>query len=238
MAADSLELASENLGRILVVEDELEMGRLLSRGLGDEGYEVELATDGVQALVLAGKGEFALAVLDVMLPGMSGLELCRRLRAAIPALPILLLTARDAVEDRVRGLDAGADDYLVKPFTLSELAARLRAIRRREVLAPAKRTRVGRLTIDNRDHLVRVGSTKLSLSPKEFALLRLLAQHANEVVTREHILQEIWGTTDNRDANVVDQYMSYLRRKLEPLDSGVLLATRRGVGFELESRPA
>lgn len=233
-----MEPSAQPLGRILVVEDELEMGQLLSRGLSDEGYEVELATDGVQALVLASQGEFVVAVLDVMLPGMSGLELCRRLRSTIPALPILLLTARDAVEDRVRGLDAGADDYLVKPFALTELAARLRAIRRREVLAPAKLTRVGRLTIDNHDHVVSVGSTKISLSPKEFALLRLLVQHADEVVTREHILQEIWGTSDHRDANVVDQYMSYLRRKLEPVDSGVAFTTRRGVGFQLDTSPA
>jgi len=225
-------------GHLLLVEDEVEMGGLLSRGLGEEGYVVDLATDGVQALMLASRIEFTVAVLDVMLPGMSGLELCRRLRREYSSLPILLLTARDAVEDRVRGLDAGADDYLVKPFALTELAARLSAIRRREESAPAKLTRVGRLTIDNHEHVVTVGLTKLSLSPKEFALLRLLAQNADQTVTREHILREIWGTTDHTDANVVDQYMSYLRRKLEPFDTLVVIATRRGVGFQLETSPA
>ncbi|CAN5369606.1 response regulator transcription factor [soil metagenome] len=224
--------------RLLVVEDEDEMGGLLSRGLGEEGYAVDLATDGVQALMLASRTEFAVAVLDVMLPGMSGLELCRRLRQEQPSLPILLLTARDAVEDRVRGLDAGADDYLVKPFALTELAARLRAIRRREELAPTKLLHVGRLVIDNHEHLVSVGSTKIALSPKEFAVLRLLAQNADQTVTREHILREIWGTVEHTDANVVDQYMSYLRRKLEPLDTGVVLATRRGVGFLLDTGAA
>jgi len=230
--------ASQQAGRVLIVEDEAEMGALLSRGLADEGYAVELAVDGVQGLVLASHGEFAVAVLDVMLPGMSGLELCRRLRRDYPSLPILLLTARDAVEDRVRGLDAGADDYLVKPFALSELAARLRAIRRREEFAPTKLTRVGHLVIDNHEHLVSVGATKISLSPKEFALLRLLAHNADKTVTREQILNEIWGTTDHTDANVVDQYVSYLRRKLDPLDTGVTLATRRGVGFQLDTAPA
>lgn len=225
-------------GRLLIVEDDTEMGALLLRGLGDEGYDVDLATDGVQALVLASAADFGVAVLDVMLPGMSGLELCRRLRRDHPSLPILLLTARDAVEDRVRGLDAGADDYLVKPFALTELAARLRAIRRREESAPTKLTRVGHLVIDNHEHVVTAGTTRVSLSPKEFALLRLLAQNADRTVTREHILREIWGTTDHTDANVVDQYMSYLRRKLDPLNTGVTLATRRGVGFQLDTSPA
>jgi DNA-binding response OmpR family regulator len=230
-----MEPTADETGRVLVVEDEGEMGRLLSRGLADEGYIVELATDGVQGLMLAARHEFSIAVLDVMLPGMSGLELCRRLRQEHPALPILLLTARDAIEDRVRGLDAGADDYLVKPFALVELAARLRAIRRREVLAPVKVTRVGQLAIDNHDHVVRIGFKRIDLSPKEFALLRLLAQNAGQIVTRGAILREIWGTIEHTDANVVDQYVSYLRRKLDPAESGVTLTTRRGVGFQLDS---
>ncbi len=232
-----MEPTAEEAGRLLVVEDEEEMGRLLSRGLGEEGYLVDLATDGVQGLMLAARHEYTIAVLDVMLPGMSGLELCRRLRQEHASLPILLLTARDAVEDRVRGLDAGADDYLVKPFALVELSARLRALRRREVLVPVKVTRVGQLAIDNHDHVVRVGAKRIELSPKEFALLRLLAQHADQIVTRELILREIWGTIEHTDANVVDQYMSYLRRKLDPVETGVTLSTRRGVGFQLDVSP-
>jgi len=226
--------AADTTDRLLVVEDDGDMGRLLVRGLAAEGYEVELASDGVAALVLATREAFAVAILDVMLPGMTGFELCRRLREAHPLMPIILLTARDSVDDRVRGLDAGADDYLIKPFSLSELNARVRAIRRREKLLPPQRVLVGRVDIEHHDHQVTVSGAPVPLSPKEFALLRLLAQRANTTVTRDEIMQEVWGTTAHMDANVVDQYVSYLRRKLEPMDSGVTLVTQRGVGFRLE----
>jgi DNA-binding response OmpR family regulator len=168
-----------------------------------------------------------------MLPGMSGFELCRRLRAAASSLIILMLTARDDVNDRVRGLDAGADDYLTKPFAFSELAARLRALRRRENLAISPRLEVGGLTIDSHDHVVRAGGKVVPLSPKEFALLRFLAQNVDETVQREAILQEIWGTVQHTNPNIVDQYISYLRRKLDRVPTGVSLRTLRGVGFEL-----
>jgi DNA-binding response OmpR family regulator len=227
----------EASGRLLVVEDEDEMARLLVRGLTEEGYEVERASNGVDALILAGAKEFAATILDIMLPGMSGFEVCRRLRASQPQLPILLLTARDSVEDRVRGLDAGADDYLIKPFAFTELNARLRAIRRREALVPPSTTRVGNITIDSHDHLVTVDGTAVSLSPKEFALLRLLADNANSTVTRDEILTEVWGSVDHLDANVVDQYMSYLRRKLDPLRTNASILTERGVGFYLSVAP-
>ena len=221
------------MGKLLVAEDDAEMARLLERGLVEEGYEVTLAPDGMDALIQAARNEYAAVVLDVMLPGMSGIEVCRRLRESQPLLPILLLTARDAVSDRVRGLDAGADDYLTKPFAFTELTARLRSIRRREHLVPAKTLRVGNLSIDNHDHVVSVAGAKLPLSPKEFALLRLLAQHANETITRDTILTEIWGSVEHTDPNVVDQYMSYLRRKLEPTPATVTISTVRGVGFTL-----
>jgi two-component system OmpR family response regulator len=230
-----------NLGepreQLLVVEDDVEMGRLLERGLADEGYRVDLAVNGMDALIRASSGEHSAAVLDVMLPGMSGFELCRRLRDTQPFLPILMLTARDEVADRVRGLDAGADDYLMKPFALSELAARLRAIRRRENLLPVTRIEAGNVVIDNHEHLVSINGKAIALSPKEFSLLRLLAEHLDETVPRETILTEIWGAVGHTDANVVDQYVSYLRKKLQPAASGVAVTTTRGVGFSLSTEP-
>ncbi|MDH6238142.1 DNA-binding response OmpR family regulator [Cryobacterium sp. CG_9.6] len=224
----------EARGRLLVVEDDEEMGRLLVRGLSEDGYEVDWARNGVDALIVAGEQDFAATILDVMLPGMSGFEVCRRLRVAQPLLPILLLTARDAVDDRVRGLDAGADDYLIKPFAFTELHARLRAIRRREQLVPAQVLRVGALRIDSHDHEVTSDDRAISLSPKEFAVLRLLAENVNATVSRETILTEIWGSSDYTDANVVDQYVSYLRRKMSPEHDGVTIMTERGIGFRLQ----
>lgn len=219
--------------RVLVVEDEHEMGRLLARGLASEGYTVELVSTGVDALILAAKMTFSVTVLDIMLPGMSGFEVCRRLRQNQPFMPILLLTARDAVDDRVRGLDAGADDYLVKPFEFAELNARIRAIRRREYMVPVQVLEVGNTRIDNHQHHVIVDGRTLSLSPKEFLLLRLLAENLDVAVSRERILTEIWGSIEHTDANVVDQYVSYLRRKLDPVATGITLATVRGVGYRL-----
>lgn len=219
--------------RVLVVEDDIDLGPLLVRGLADEGYRADWVADGTTALIQTQSTTYGIAVLDVMLPGMSGFELCRRLRADLPALGILMLTARDDVSDRVKGLDSGADDYLVKPFAFSELAARLRAFRRRESRAVTPQIKVGTLVIDHHDHLVQVGDDLVSMSPKEFALLRFLAQHVNATLSRGVILQEIWGTVQHTDPNIVDQYISYLRRKLDPLATGVTIATVRGVGFTL-----
>lgn len=211
------------------------MARLLGQGLANEGYLVDRASNGVDALILASSVPFAIAVLDIMLPGMSGFEVCRRLREAHPFLPILLLTARDAVDDRVRGLDSGADDYLVKPFEFTELHARMRAIRRREQLVPAQQITVGRVRINSHDHQVTVGDMPMPLSPKEFALLRLLAANASSTVSRAQILTQIWGSVEHTDANVVDQYLSYLRRKLDPTASGIELVTVRGIGYRLDA---
>lgn len=225
--------ASDRPVRVLVVEDDTQLGPLLVRGLADEGYVVDWVEDGTAAIIQAQGGAYAIAVLDVMLPGMSGFEACRRLREAVPGLIILMLTARDDIADRVKGLDAGADDYLVKPFAFSELAARLRALRRREGLAASPRIEVGDLVIDSHDRIVACGGTLVPLSPKEFALLRLLAQNVDRPVRRDEILQEIWGSVQHTDPNIVDQYISYLRRKLDTVASGVSLRTIRGIGFEL-----
>ncbi|CAN5555869.1 response regulator transcription factor [soil metagenome] len=217
--------------RILVVEDEPEMAALLARGLEAEGYSVEVATDGVAAMTLAVGDPFDIAVLDVMLPGMSGFELCRRLRESAAGLAILLLTARDAVDDRVRGLDAGADDYLTKPFEFVELAARLRALRRRDAIG-SSRIEIGDLQIDLTKHEISAHGREVRLSRTEFELLRMLAENPDKVVGRTEILTAIWGSS-HIEPNIVDQYVSYVRRKLEGVGSTARLVTVRGRGFQL-----
>ena len=220
--------------RLLVVEDEEEMGRLIARGLEAEGYDVDVVDNGVDGLISAGSAAYSAAVVDVMLPGMSGFEFCRHLRSQSGTLPILLLTARDAIDDRVKGLDAGADDYLTKPFAFAELTARIRALLRRENAAPKLTLTVGPLVVDSQSRRALIDKTALSLSPKEFDLLRLLAVKQGQILTRSEILDEVWGKTENIDANVVDQYVSYLRRKLDPIGSDVSIATRRGIGYGLD----
>jgi len=218
--------------RILVVEDEPEMAALLARGLRGEGYEVDAADNGIDGITLAGVAPYDIAVLDVMLPGMSGFELCRRLREQTHGMAILLLTARDAVGDRVRGLDSGADDYLTKPFEFAELAARLRALRRRDSIGASKLD-VGGLQIDLTRHEITAGGKELRLSRTEFDLLRLLAENATRIVPRAEIMDSIWGSLSYIDSNIVDQYVSYVRKKLDAVQSPVSIVTARGVGFQL-----
>jgi two-component system, OmpR family, response regulator len=220
--------------RILIVDDDLEIGILLARGLLAEGYEVALVANGVDALIAVTHESFSLAAIDVMMPRMSGFEVCRRIRESGSTMPVLLLTARDAVEDRVFGLDCGADDYLTKPFAFVELAARIRALLRRNASGDKLTVTTGQLTLDSVTLRVSADGKELSMSPKEFALLRLLAQHAGTALSRTEILEEVWRTTTNIDQNIVDQYISYLRRKLDPIDSGVQILTVRGTGYLLE----
>ncbi|WP_285038123.1 response regulator transcription factor [Plantibacter sp. lyk4-40-MEA-4] len=228
--------------RILVVDDEREMAGLLSRGLGSDGHDVTTAFDGPTALDLArqaiapaagGDAGFQVAVVDVMLPGLSGFAVCRELKGLDPTLAVILLTARDAVDDRVRGLDAGADDYMIKPFAFAELAARIRAVRRRDALTVQPRLEVGGLTLDLHRHRARVGDHDVPLSGTEFDVLRVLATEPGVVVSRAAMLREVWETFDNIDPNVVDQYISRLRRKLDLAEAGVRIVTSRGVGFSL-----
>ncbi|MCK2035747.1 response regulator transcription factor [Microbacterium sp. SSW1-49] len=218
--------------RILTVEDEREMADLIARGLRADGYVVDVAGDGVEAMAFASDGGYDIAILDVMLPGMSGFELCRWLRRQHSGLAIILLTARDAVDDRVRGLDAGADDYLTKPFEFVELAARLRALSRRDAIG-STRMHVGGLHIDMTRHQISTDSGELRLSRTEFDLLRLLASNVGRVMPRAEILDVIWGSAAYIDPNIVDQYISYVRRKLDTVDAHVRIVTARGVGFEL-----
>jgi two-component system, OmpR family, response regulator len=217
--------------RVLVVEDETRMARLLKRGLEEEGHAV--AGDGPEGLWLATENSYGTVVLDVMLPGFDGFELCRKLRAAGIWTPVLMLTARDAVDDRVRGLDAGADDYLVKPFSLLELAARLRALVRRDDRARPAVLTEGNLKLDPASKRAWRGGTELQLSPKEFSLLELFLRHPGTVLTRSQILDAAWDFAYDGTSNVVDQYVTYLRRKIDVPFGRHDLETVRGMGYRL-----
>jgi two-component system, OmpR family, response regulator len=219
--------------RVLVVEDDTRMSRLLKRGLEEEGHAVDLAGDGPEGLWLATENPYAAIVLDVMLPGFDGFELCRKLRAAGVWVPVLMLTARDAVNDRVRGLDAGADDYLVKPFSLLELAARLRALVRRDDRARPVMLTDGDLKLDPASKRAWRGGAELQLSPKEFSLLELFLRHPGTVLTRSQILDAAWDFAYDGTSNVVDQYVTYLRKKIDVPFGRHDLETVRGMGYRL-----
>ncbi len=223
--------------KILVVEDDPAMGALVKHGLEGDGYEVTMVPNGIEALMAVAKEDFSAAAIDVMLPEMSGFEICRHLRKQGNGLPVLLLTARDAIEDRVLGLDSGADDYLTKPFAFAEFSARIRALVRRDTSATKSTLHIGAVVLDAASVRATANGTTLPLSSKEFALLWTLGARAGEPMSRSEILQEVWGTTQFIDPQVVDQYVSYLRRKLEPLDAGVSIVTVRGVGYRVEVAP-
>jgi two-component system OmpR family response regulator len=211
------------------------MARLVKRGLEEEGHSVDIAADGPEGLWLATENNYAAAVIDVMLPGFDGFELCRRLRAGGCWVPVLMLTARDAVSDRVRGLDVGADDYLVKPFSLLELAARLRALARRDDRARPAVLETGDLRLDPAAKRAWRGDTELALSPKEFALLELFLRHPGVVLTRSQILEAAWDFAYDGGSNVVDQYLAYLRRKIDTPFGRHDLETVRGMGYRLRT---
>jgi two-component system OmpR family response regulator len=215
------------------VEDEAKMAKLLKRGLEEEGHAVDVGADGPEGLWLATENNYGLLVLDVMLPGFDGVELCRKLRAAGDWTPVLMLTARDAVDDRVRGLDAGADDYLVKPFSLRELSARLRALSRRDDRARPVVLSEGDLRLDPAAKRAWRGSAELALSPKEFALLELFLRHPGSVLTRSQIIDAVWDFAYEGTSNVVDQYVTYLRRKVDAPFGRHDIETVRGMGYRL-----
>ncbi len=222
-----------HVANILVVEDDPEMGALVAQGLGDEGHVVTVVTDGIAALTAARAEPFDAAAIDVMLPEMSGFEICRRLREMGQDLPVILVTARDAVDDRVFGLDAGADDYLTKPFAIAELNARIRAhLRRRAAGATVLEAADVRLDVVTVRASVR--GRDLPLSVKEFSLLRYLIQGSPEARSRREVLDEVWGSADHFDPTIVDQYVSYVRKKLLAAGAGVRIRTVRGVGYALE----
>ena len=219
--------------RVLVVEDETRMAGLLERALREEGHTVDVAVDGPEGLWLATENAYGAIVLDVMLPGLDGFQLCRRLRESGKWAPVLMLTARDAVGDRVRGLDAGADDYLVKPFSLLELAARLRALARRDDRSRALILAEGDLKLDPAAKRAWRSDTELRLSPKEFSLLELFLRYPGHVLTRSQIIEELWDFTYDGGSNVVDQYVNYLRRKIDVPFGQHDIETVRGMGYRL-----
>jgi two-component system response regulator MprA len=216
---------------VLLVDDDARILRMLERTLSAEGYEVAAVPDGGSALARVERSLPDLIVLDVAMPGLDGLAVTRRLRAKRLPVPILLLTARDALEERVAGLDAGADDYLVKPFEVEELTARVRALLRRNH-PPAERLAFADLALEPESATARRGGRDIRLTRREAELLELLMRNARAVVTREVALEEVWGGEDEASANVVDRYVAYLRRKLgEP----PLIHTVRGLGFRLDA---
>ncbi len=214
------------------------MARLLKQALREEGHAVDVAADGPEGLWLATQNTYGAVVLDVMLPGFDGFQLCRQLRESGTWVPILMLTARDAVGDRVRGLDAGADDYLVKPFSLLELAARLRALTRRDDRSRPVILAEGDLRLDPATKRVWRGETELHLSPKEFGLLELFLRHPGRVLTRSQIIETVWDFAYDGGSNVVDQYVNYLRRKIDAPFGRHDIETVRGMGYRLRHAEA
>ena len=211
------------------------MAALLRRGLGEDGYAVDVATTGADAVWQATEFGYDAVLLDLMLPGMDGVEVCRRLRAAGRWVPVLMLTARDAVDDRVRGLDAGADDYLAKPFSFAELSARVRALIRRGAVERPTELRAGDLRLEPATRRAWRGQVELQLSAKEFALLELFLRHPDEVLTRTRIREHVWDFAFEGGSNVVDQYVLYLRRKVDRPFGVEQLETVRGAGYRLRS---
>jgi two-component system, OmpR family, response regulator len=219
--------------RVLIVEDELRMASLIRRGLLAEGLAADLAPNGEDALWMAQAHDYDAIVLDVMLPGIDGFETCRRLRESDVWAPVLMLTARDAVEDRVAGLDTGADDYLVKPFAFAELLARLRALIRRGDPERPNVLQVGDLTLDPAAREVRRSGEEIQLSAKEFSLLETFMRRPGEALSRLHLLEHAWDFAYENRSNVVDVYIRHLRRKIDEPFGRRSLETVRGVGYRL-----
>jgi len=219
--------------RILVVEDQPHMAALLERGLTEEGYAVDVASTGVDAIWLASETGYDAIVLDLMLPDVDGFDVCRQIRERGRWAPVLIVTARDAVDDRVRGLDTGADDYLTKPFAFAELLARLRALTRRGPQPRPANLTVGDLTLEPATHAVRRVGTTIELTPKEFSLLELFMRNPGAVLTRQQIMEHVWDFAYDGDSNVIEVYIRYLRRKIDMPFDRQSLETVRGVGYRL-----
>ena len=223
---------------MLVVEDEPKMAALIKRGLSGEGHAVDVVSNGDDAIWSATEVDYDAIVLDLMIPGPDGFEVCRALRARERWTPVLMLTARDAVEDRVRGLDVGADDYLVKPFAFTELFARLRSITRREPSPRPTTLEVGTLLLDPATHEVTRAGTQIDLSPTEYSLLEYLMRNSGQVLSRTQILEHVWDFAYDGTSNVVDVYIRYLREKIDRPFSVHSLSTVRGAGYVLRVEDA
>ncbi|MFN2545285.1 MAG: response regulator transcription factor [Actinomycetota bacterium] len=219
--------------RILLVEDEIKMARAIRRGLEQEGYAVDVVNGGEEAVFQATENDYDALILDVMLPGLDGFEVCHALRGRGRWAPVVMLTARDAVEDRIRGLDVGADDYLVKPFAFGELLARLRALIRRGAQERPTVLEVEDVELDPAAHRVSRAGLHVELSAREFALLEYLMRHSGRVLTRRQILEHVWDYNYDGLSNVVDVYVGYLRKKIERPFGRPIIRTVRGVGYAI-----
>jgi len=221
--------------RILVVDDDRRLSAVIKRGLMEEAYAVDLAYDGEEGEYMAEVNPYDLIILDIMLPGKDGIEVCRELRTKKVNTPILMLTAKDTVEDRVKGLDVGADDYLVKPFAFNELLARVRAMLRREGMAKSPELRVGDLTLDTLTRQVRRGERPVELTTKEYGILEYFMRHPNAVLTRTMIEEHSWDYDFDSLSNLVDVYIRRLRRKIDNEAEDSLIETVRGAGYRLKA---
>lgn len=222
--------------RILLVEDEVKLARFVELELSSEGYQISVAHDGMTGLMMAREAVPDLAILDWMLPGLTGIEVCRRLRATGNTIPVIFLTARDEVLDRVAGLDAGADDYIIKPFSIEELLARVRAHLRRVQGTDPDILEFEDLSLNRRTRAVFRGQRAIDLTVKEFDLLAYLLTHPRQVLTRDQILEQVWGYDFMGDSNIIEVYIRYLRLKLEDRQEKRLIHTVRGIGYVLKDK--
>ena len=223
--------------RLLIVEDELQIAAFLERGLKEEGYAVDVVHNGNDAIDWALAVEYDGILLDVMLPGRDGYAVCRELRDQKVKTPILMLTARDAVDDRVTGLDVGADNYLVKPFAFKELVARLRAVMRRQTDTRTVELRVADLVLNTLTHMAQRGDRRIELTTKEYNLLEYLMRNPNRVLTRTQIAEHVWNLDFASESNLVDVYVRYLRRKIDDESGQKLIKTIRGSGYLISDEP-
>jgi DNA-binding response OmpR family regulator len=224
---------------VLLVEDDGRIASFVRRGLEAEGYAVDVSADGAEALALAEENAYPLIILDRMLPGLDGLDVCRALRASGSDTMVLMLTAKDGLQDKLDGLGSGADDYLTKPFAFDELLARMQALlRRRQHRDPARPLRVGDLTLDPAAHSVRRRGRDIALTAKEFALLSFLMQNAGKVVSRTRLLSNVWGYSFEPGTKVVDVYIRYLRKKIDEGEARPLIHTVRGFGYKIADEEA
>jgi DNA-binding response OmpR family regulator len=219
--------------KILLIEDEKKIVSFIKNGLHSEGYTVDIAYDGEEGLFRAEDGNFDLIILDIMLPLIDGLTVCKQLRAKGKTMPIIMLTAKDAVEDRIKGLDAGADDYLTKPFSFAELLARIRALSRRNQPKTGKVLKVDDLTLDAEYLNVRRGKKEISLTPTEFKLLNYLMENKGRVLSKTLILENVWGYDFSPESNIVDVYIKYLRDKIDKGFKKSLIQTVHGMGYKI-----
>ena len=219
--------------RVLIVEDDPKLGPVLVRGLATDAIAADLVTTGREAIIRAGATDYTVIVLDVMLPDLDGFQVCRALRDDNTFAPVLMLTARDAIDDRVQGLDSGADDYLVKPFSFVELLARVRAMSRRGPIQRTVMLEVGDLRLDSARHQVWRGDTPIDLSRREYAILQALMRHAGDVLSRFDLLEQVWGYDYENRSNIVEVYIRYLREKIDRPFGRHTLQTVRGVGYRV-----